>query len=172
MRARTAHWPPYSNVAARPRPAPANGKTVDFEEEETMIREFREFIMKGNVLDLAVAVIIATAFGAIVTSLVNDIIMPPIGWLLGGVNFNDLYINLSNTSYPSLAAAEAAGAPVIKYGAFIQTIINFLIIAWVIFLIVKAANRMRKPAEAPAAEPTNEELLLTDIRDLLRAQQR
>jgi len=138
-----------------------------------MMKEFREFILRGNVLDLAVAVIIAAAFGAIVTSFVNDIIMPPVGMLLGGVNFSDLYINLSNTSYPSLAAAEAASAPVIKYGNFIQTIITFLIVAFVIFLVVKAANALRKPQEVEVvAEPTREEALLTDIRDLLRAQQR
>lgn len=138
-----------------------------------MFEEFKKFIMKGNVLDLAVAVIIAAAFGAIVISFVNDIIMPPIGMLLGGVEFTGLYFNLSSQSYPSLAAAEAAGAPVIRYGNFIQTIINFLIVAFAIFLVVRAANALRRPQEVEVvAEPSKEEALLTDIRDLLRAQQR
>src|SRR6476659_10318691 len=104
--------------------------------------------MKGNVLDLAVAVIIGVAFGAIVTSLVNDIIMPPIGLILGNVDFKDLFVSLNGQSYPSLAAAKAAGAPVLPWGNFINTVINFLIIAFVIFLIVKQVNRFKKPAPA------------------------
>jgi large conductance mechanosensitive channel len=111
--------------------------------------------MRGNVLDLAVAVIIGGAFGSIVTSLVNDILMPPIGMLLGKINFKDLFINLSGTPYASLADAQAAGAATINYGNFINTIINFLIIAFVIFLIVRAFNKMKKP-EAPAAPTTKE----------------
>ncbi len=118
-----------------------------------MWKEFKEFIMRGNVVDLAVGIIIGGAFGAIVTSLVNDIIMPPIGLLLGRINFNDLFVNLSGTAYPSLAAAKAAGAPTINYGVFINTLINFLIIAFVIFLVVKAVNRMRRKQPAKAAEP-------------------
>lgn len=123
-----------------------------------MFAEFKKFIMRGNVLDLAVAVIIGGAFGSIVTSLVNDIIMPPIGMLLGKINFKDLFINLSGTPYASLADAQAAGAATINYGNFINTIINFLIIAFVIFLIVRAFNKMKKPEEAPApAAPTTKE---------------
>lgn len=120
-----------------------------------MLAEFRKFIMKGNVLDLAVAVIIGGAFGSIVTSLVNDIIMPPIGMLLGRINFKDLFINLSGTDYASLADAQAAGAATINYGNFINTIVNFLIVAFVIFLIVRSFNQMKKP-EAPAAPTTRD----------------
>jgi large conductance mechanosensitive channel len=121
-----------------------------------MWKEFREFLMRGNVVDLAVGIIIGGAFGAIVTSLVNDIIMPPIGLLLGKINFSDLFINLSGTPYPSVAAAKAAGAPTINYGIFINTLINFLIVALVIFLIVKAVNRMRRPAPKPATPDTKD----------------
>ena len=115
-----------------------------------MLKEFKEFIARGNVIDLAVGIIIGAAFGTIVTSLVNDIIMPPVGLALGGVDFNNLFINLSNTPYAKLADAKAAGAPTINYGIFINTLIEFLIIAFVIFLIVKAINRMRRqPEELP-----------------------
>ncbi len=117
-----------------------------------MFKEFKEFIMRGSVLDLAIGVIIGGAFGKIVSSLVNDIIMPPIGMLLGKVNFADLYINLSGTDYPSLAAAQEAGAPTLNYGMFLNSILEFIIIALVIFLIVKQVNRMSKPKVA--AEPT------------------
>jgi large conductance mechanosensitive channel len=115
-----------------------------------MIKEFKDFIARGNVVDLAVAVVIGAAFGAIVTSLVNDIIMPPIGYLLGGVDFASLFISINGQSYPSIAAAKSAGAATINYGLFIQTVINFLIIALVIFFIIKAINAMKKPAPAPA----------------------
>lgn len=121
-----------------------------------MLKEFKEFIMRGNVLDLAVAVIIGAAFGAIVTSFVNDIIMPPIGLLLGNVDFSNLFINLSGTPYQSLAEAQSAGAPTINYGLFLNTIINFIIIAFAIFLVIKAANRLQKAPE-PAQEPTTKE---------------
>lgn len=115
-----------------------------------MLKEFKEFIARGNVIDLAVGIIIGAAFGKIVTSLVNDIIMPPVGLALGGVDFNNLFINLSNTPYAKLADAKAAGAPTINYGIFINTLIEFLIVAFVIFLIVKAINRMRRqPEELP-----------------------
>jgi large conductance mechanosensitive channel len=138
-----------------------------------MLKEFRDFIMRGNVLDLAVAVVIGAAFGAVITSLVNDIVMPPIGYLLGGVNFADLFIVLGGGEFPSLQAAQDAGAAVIAYGKFIQTLINFLIIAFVIFLIIKSFNKMaslRKKEEATAApaEPPAEVKLLTEIRDLLK----
>ena len=119
-----------------------------------MFKEFKEFIMRGSVLDLAIGVIIGGAFGKIISSVVNDVIMPPIGLLLGKVNFTDLYINLSGTEYPSLAAAQEAGAPTLNYGLFLNSILEFLIIALVIFLIVKQVNRMMKPKEAPAAPAT------------------
>lgn len=117
-----------------------------------MLKEFREFIMRGNVLDLAIAIVIGTAFTAVINSLVNDIIMPVVGRLTGGVNFVDLFINLSGGSYPSLAAAKDAGAATINYGVFINTIIIFIIVSFVMFMIVKAANRMRR--EPKPAEPT------------------
>jgi large conductance mechanosensitive channel len=113
-----------------------------------MLKDFKAFIAKGNVLDLAVAVIIGAAFGTIVTSLVNDIVMPPIGLLLGGVDFKDLFISLNRTSYPTLAAAKTAAAPVIAYGQFLNTVINFLIIAFAIFLVVRLASKLHKPAVA------------------------
>jgi len=128
-----------------------------------MFQEFKKFIMRGNVLDLAVAVIIGGAFGGIVTSLVNDIIMPPIGLLLGKINFKDLFINLSGTPYASLAAAKEASAATINYGNFINLVINFVIVAFVIFLIIRAANKMKKPEVAAA--PTTKECpyCLTEI---------
>src|SRR5580765_506156 len=113
-----------------------------------MLKEFKEFILKGNVLDLAIAVIIGGAFGAIVTSMVNDVLMPPMGLALGKVDFKDLFVSLNGQTYASLAAAKTAGAPVIAYGQFINTVINFLVIAFVIFMIVKQANRFKKPAAA------------------------
>jgi len=120
-----------------------------------MLREFREFVMRGNVLDLAIAVIIGGSFGKIVTSFVNDVIMPPIGLLLGGVDFTNLFISLDRNLYESLDAAKASGAATINYGVFLNTVIDFIIVAFVIFLIIKSANKMRKPA--PAAEPTTKE---------------
>lgn len=122
-----------------------------------MFKEFKAFIMRGNVLDLAVAVIIGAAFGKIVTSLVNDIIMPPIGLLLGQVDFSNLFINLSATPYAKLADAQAAGAPTINYGVFINTVLDFLIVAFVIFLVVRAANKLEHPKPAPAPAPTTKE---------------
>lgn len=135
-----------------------------------MLAEFRKFIMRGNVLDLAVAVVIGAAFGAVVASFVSDLIMPLIGAATGGIDFSSLYINLSGKTFESYSAAKEAGAAVLGYGAFITTIINFLIIAWVIFMILQAYNRfLAKPAPpAPPAEPTAEEKLLTEIRDLLK----
>jgi large conductance mechanosensitive channel len=120
-----------------------------------MLKDFKAFIMKGNVLDLAVAVIIGAAFGAIVNSMVADIVMPPIGLLLKGVDFKDLFIALNGQSYATLAAAKAAAAPVLAYGQFLNAVINFLIIAFVIFLIVRAANKLQKPA--PAAAPSTKD---------------
>jgi large conductance mechanosensitive channel len=120
-----------------------------------MLKEFRQFLMRGNVLDLAVAVIIGGAFGNIITSLVNDVIMPPIGLLLGKVDFGSLFFNLSDTHYASLAEAQAAGAPTINYGVFINTVINFLLVALAIFFVIRMANRLQKPREAEA--PTTKE---------------
>lgn len=118
-----------------------------------MLKEFKEFAMRGNVLDMAVGIIIGAAFGGIVTSLVNDIIMPPIGKALGHVDFSNLFISLNGQDYPSVAAAKAAGAATINYGLFINTIINFLIVAFAIFLLIRTVNRWTaKPA--PAAAPT------------------
>lgn len=136
-----------------------------------MLQEFRTFLMRGNVLDLAVAVIIGAAFGAIVTSLVNDILMPPIGMLMGGVDFSNLFVNLSGGSFATLAAAEEAGAAVIRYGVFINKFINFVVVAFAIFVVVRSANSMKKAeVAAPAAPPTPsaEAKLLAEIRDLLK----
>lgn len=135
-----------------------------------MLKEFREFAMRGNVVDLAVGIIIGGAFGKITTSLVNDVIMPPVGMLLGKVDFSSLYVDLSGAGYASLAAAEAAGAPVIRYGAFINTLLDFVIVAFAIFLLVRAINRLKKAEPTPAPPgPSAEEKLLGEIRDLLKA---
>ena len=140
----------------------------------SMMSEFKEFAVKGNAIDMAVGIIIGGAFGKIVSSLVNDVIMPPIGQMLGGVDFGSLYYALGGATYESLAAAEEAGAAVIKYGAFIQTILDFVIIAFVIFMMVRAMNNLRRKEEeveeAPAAppEPSDEVKLLTEIRDSLQ----
>ena len=120
-----------------------------------MLKDFRDFIMRGNVLDLAVAVIIGGAFGKIVTSFVNDIIMPPIGLLLGGVNFTNLFISLDGKAYESLEAAKTAGAATINYGVFLNTVIDFTIVALIIFMIIRSVSKLQKPA--PAAEPTTQE---------------
>ena len=120
-----------------------------------MFKDFKAFLMRGNVLDLAVAVIIGAAFGAIVTSAVNDVIMPPIGLLLGNVDFKDLFISLSGQSFPTLAAAKAAGAPIIAYGQFLNTVVNFVIVGFVIFVVVRSASKMQKPA--PPAAPTTKD---------------
>ncbi len=120
-----------------------------------MWKEFKEFLMRGNVVDLAVAVIIGGAFGKIITSLVNDIIMPPIGLLLGGVNFTDLFVDLSGKGFTTLADAQAAGAPTLNYGIFINAIIDFVIVAFVIFLVIKAINKMKKPE--PVSAPSTKE---------------
>lgn len=134
----------------------------------SMISEFKAFIARGNVLDLAVAVIIAAAFGKIVTALVDGIIMPIVGMATGGVDFSQLFFALDGGDYANLAAARAAAAPVITYGAFVQAIVDFLLIALVIFLIVKAYNSMKKKADAAPAAPAEEVLLLREIRDSLK----
>jgi large conductance mechanosensitive channel len=136
-----------------------------------MLKEFRDFAMRGNVIDLAVGVIIGAAFGAIVTSVVNDIIMPPIGWILGGVDFSNLFINLSGPHFDSLADAQKAGAATINYGIFLNQVIKFVIIAFALFLLIKQMNfllRREKAKPAPPPEPTAQEKLLAEIRDLLK----
>ncbi len=138
-----------------------------------MIKEFRDFIAKGNVMDMAVGIIIGAAFTAIVTSLVADLINPIIGIITGGIDFSNLFVNLGDGEFASLKAARDAGAPVFAYGAFITAVINFLIIAFVVFLLVKMVNRVKdaavrkqEPVPGAPAGPTQEELL-TQIRDLL-----
>jgi large conductance mechanosensitive channel len=123
-----------------------------------MLSEFKKFIMRGNVLDLAIGVIIGAAFGKIVASLVNDVLMPVIGLALGKLDFSNFFISLTGQSFPTLADAKRAGAPVLAYGVFVNTVIEFLIVAFVIFMIVKQVNRLYKPAqaEAPAAPSTKE----------------
>ena len=119
-----------------------------------MLKEFKTFIMRGNVLDLAIGIVIGAAFGRIVTSFVNDLLMPPIGLLLGRIDFSNLFVSLRGGSYPSLAAAKAAGAPTFNYGLFLNTVIDFLIVAFVIFLIVRAVNRMAAhPEPTPTTKP-------------------
>lgn len=113
-----------------------------------MLKEFKEFAMRGNVLDMAVGIVVGAAFGKIVTSFVGDILMPPLGLLLGRVDFTNLFITLSGGSYPSLAAARAAGAPTINYGVFLNTVLDFLIVAFAIFLLIRQVNRLQKPAVA------------------------
>ncbi len=119
-----------------------------------MLKEFKDFAMRGNVVDMAVGIILGGAFGRIVTSLVNDVLMPPIGLLLGRVNFGSLYLNLSSERYASLAEAQAAGAPTINYGLFVNAVLDFLVVAFVIFLLVRQVNRLQRKPEAP---PTTRE---------------
>lgn len=135
----------------------------------SIMSEFKEFAIKGNMIDLAVAVIIGGAFGKIVDSLVKDIVMPAVGLLLGGVDFRNLFITLGKGTYATLAEAEKAGAAVLKYGSFLQTVVDFLIIAWIVFIAIKAINRMKReePAPAPAAPP-EDVVLLREIRDALK----
>ncbi len=121
-----------------------------------MLKEFKEFAMKGNVLDMAIGVIIGAAFGKIVSSFVSDVLMPPLGLLLGRMDFSNLFINLSSTAYATLADAKKAGAPTLNYGLFVNTVIDFVIVAFVIFLMVKQVNRMRAPAPAPPPAPTKD----------------
>jgi len=134
------------------------------------IKEFKEFAMKGNVMDMAVGVIIGGAFGKIVSSLVSDVLMPLIGKLTGGVSFTDLFVNLGDGNYSTLAEAQEAGAAVLAYGQFIQNIIDFIIIAFCIFLMIKGMNKLKKekPAEPEAPKGPTQEELLAEIRDLLK----
>ncbi|MFC7702963.1 large conductance mechanosensitive channel protein MscL [Plastorhodobacter daqingensis] len=147
-----------------------------------MLKEFRDFIARGNVMELAVGIIIGASFTAIVNSLVQDLINPLVGIFTGGIDFSNLFFALSTERYTSVAAAEAAGVAVFRYGSFVTAVINFLIIAWVVFLLVKGVNKMKEAAvrdraaapEAPPstpAGPTQEELL-AEIRDLLKSQPR
>ena len=143
-----------------------------------MLKEFKEFAAKGNMLDMAVGIVIGAAFATIISSLVNDIIMPPVGMAMGGVDVAEMYALLEEGSaaaapYASLAAAQEAGAVTINYGIFINALISFIIIAFVLFMVIRSFNKMKKQEEeAPAAppEPTSEEVLLGEIRDLLKAQ--
>jgi len=138
----------------------------------SMMSEFKAFAMRGNVIDLAIGVIIGASFGKIVSSLVNDVLMPPIGLVLGNVDFSNLFLNLSGKGFATLAEAKTAGAPVMAYGLFINQVIDFAIVAFVVFLMVKQINKMtKKEAEVKKAEPvkpSEEVVLLTEIRDLLK----
>ncbi len=137
-----------------------------------MLKEFKAFAMRGNVMDMAIGIILGAAFGKIVSSFVGDVLMPPLGLLLGGLDFTNLFIPLSPGGYESLAAAKAAGAPTLNYGMFVQTVVDFVIVAFAIFLVVKAMNAAKRQEEAkPAAppEPSAQEKLLGEIRDLLKA---
>lgn len=132
-----------------------------------MIEDFKKFLLKGNMIDMAVGIIIGAAFGTVVKSLVSDIIMPPIGLLLGGVDFSGLFLALDGQSYASLAAAREAGAATINYGLFLNNVITLLIVGFAVFMLVKAVNRMQRPA--PAAKPSQELLVLQEIRDALKS---
>ena len=137
-----------------------------------MLKEFKEFAMRGNVIDMAIGIIMGGAFGKIVSSLVADVLMPPLGLVLGKVDFKQLFVSLSGTQYPTLEAAKAAGAPTLNYGMFIQAIVDFTAVAFAIFLMVKAINASRRKeaaAPAPPPGPTPDQKLLTEIRDLLAA---
>jgi large conductance mechanosensitive channel len=137
----------------------------------SMLKEFKEFAVKGNMIDLAVAVIIGAAFGKIVDSLVKDIVMPCIGLFLGGIDFRGLFVNLGKGSFATLAEAEKAGAAVLKYGVFLQTVVDFLIIAWIVFIAIKLINRLKReepPAPATPAAPAEDIVLLREIRDALK----
>lgn len=134
-----------------------------------MFNEFRKFIARGSVIDLAVGIVIGAAFTSVVNSFVNDILMPPFGLLTGGIDFSDLYINLSGEEYPSLAAAKEAGAATINYGVFLNAVISFFIVSFAVFLLVKQYNRLREqPAPAPA-EPTDKECPYCKMRIPLEA---
>jgi large conductance mechanosensitive channel len=122
-----------------------------------MLREFKEFAMRGNVIDMAVGVIIGAAFGKIVSSFTNDVLMPPIGLMLGKVDFSNLYLNLSGTPYPSLAEAKKAGTATINYGVFFNTILDFVIVAFVLFLLIRQINRLLAPTPPSPGEPTQKE---------------
>jgi large conductance mechanosensitive channel len=133
-----------------------------------MWREFRDFAVRGNVVDLAVGLVLGAAFTTIVNSLVNDLLMPPIGLLLGGIDFSDFFITIKGQAYPTVAAAKTGGAVTLNYGLFINTVIKFIIVAFAVFLVVKQVNRLRANLAPAAAPATKTEELLTEIRDLLK----
>ena len=136
-----------------------------------MLEEFKKFALRGNVMDMAIGIILGAAFGKIVTSFVSDILMPPIGLMMGSTDFSDLFVNLSGGSFATLEAAKQAGAVTINYGLWINTVIDFTIVAFAIFVVVKQLNRLKKQQEetpAAAPEPPKQELLLAEIRDLLK----
>jgi len=133
-----------------------------------MWREFRDFAVRGNVVDLAVGLVLGAAFTTIVNSLVSDLLMPPIGLLLGGIDFSEFFITIKGQAYPTVAAAKTAGAVTLNYGLFINTVIKFVIVAFAVFLVVKQINRLRAGLAPAAAAPTKTEELLTEIRDLLK----
>lgn len=133
-----------------------------------MLKEFKEFAIKGNMIDMAVGIVLGAAFGTIVKSLVGDIFMPVVGYLLGGIDFSNIFITLGGGEYASLKAAQDAGAATINVGLFINAIIAFLIVAWVLFLVVKAMNAAKKKEEAAPKAPPQDIVLLTEIRDLLK----
>lgn len=133
-----------------------------------MLKEFKEFIARGNVFDMAVGIVMGAAFTAIVNSAVADLVMPIVGVLTSGVDFGDKFIALNGEDYANLAAAKAAAAPVLTYGVFVNAVINFLIVAFVIFMLIKQVNRLKKKEAAAPSEPPAEILLLTEIRDLLK----
>ena len=138
-----------------------------------MLQEFKEFAMRGNVVDMAVGIVIGAAFGKIVSSFVNDVLMPPLGLVMGNMDFSQLFVNLSDKPVDTLAQAVEGGVPVIAYGSFINTVLDFIIVAFAIFMVVRAMNKMKKKEEeAPSAppEPSAEEKLLAEIRDTLKAQ--
>src|SRR5512145_700522 len=132
-----------------------------------MLKEFKEFAVRGNVIDLAVGIIIGAAFTTVVNSLVKDIIMPPIGYIMNGIDFSNFFFVLKGDDYPSLKAAQDAGAVTINYGVFINAVINFLIVAFAVFILVKQVNRLKREAPPPPAETPRQEVLLAEIRDLL-----
>ena len=137
-----------------------------------MLNEFKKFAMRGNVVDMAVGIIIGAAFGKIVTSAVNDIIMPPIGLAVGGIDFSNLFISLSGGEFATLAQAQAAGAATLNYGNFLQVAFDFLIVAFAVFMLIKGINSMKKKEEEKPAEPpkpSDEVVLLTEIRDALKS---
>jgi large conductance mechanosensitive channel len=136
-----------------------------------MLKEFKEFAMRGNVIDMAVGIVIGAAFGKIVSSFVADILMPPIGLLLGNVDFSELYVNLTGTPYATLALAKEAGAATINYGLWLNTVLDFVIVAFAVFLVIRQMNRLKKKEEAAPAPPPapSAEVLLAEIRDLLKA---
>jgi large conductance mechanosensitive channel len=133
-----------------------------------MLKEFKDFIARGNVFDMAVGIVMGAAFTAIVNSAVADLVMPIVGVLTSGVDFSDKFIALNGDDYASLAAAKAAGAPILTYGIFVNAVINFLIVSLVIFMLIKQVNRLKKKEATAPSEPSADVVLLTEIRDLLK----